>query len=278
MIDIIVVDRGEFLEKTLFSILMQTIIDQVHVIVVRSNYDTFFSSFRKRMSLQEVYVSSCESIGEKRRIGLSEASHDYVLFMDGGDTFYDVFSLANMYYSMDGNDAIIGGVFNDSKPYLNIYLVGNLYRKSYLIKHHIFFCQSDGEENGFQHLFIMSGGTYQYCNDYVYYRNRQISWDDCSLDILKDVFSSIEIASKRHYAKEKIAFVLYDVLLLFSYLYHDGVLNLSDQNLENLISSLKTYYDSYQKYVNRDMKIFLSEVQGTICEVDDVYVKEFLES
>lgn len=276
MVDIIVIDRGDFLEKTLLSIFMQTIVNQVNVILVSSIHYPFLSSFQDKLSFQLVPTID-ESLGKRREKGFSEAKHKYVLFMDGGDVFYDVFSLANMYYKIGSNDAIIGGIYNDEKPYLNFYFVGNLYKRSYLVKHHIFFCDNDGEGNEFQQLFIMSGGVYQYCNDYVYYRNRDIHWEFFYLHILQDTISSIEIASKRHYPKEKIAFVLYDVILFFAYRFHDcSVLYFSDE-LKELLCSLISLYHLYEVYVDYEMQKFLSEVHYTNCEIDQVYVCHFLD-
>ena len=96
MIDIIIIDSENVsLQKILFSILIQTLHEKVHVYLIDNKKNTSLSFFQERITIDEVLVDDNYDI--MRKIGLDAGSNEFVLFLNSGDVFYDVFSLNNLY-------------------------------------------------------------------------------------------------------------------------------------------------------------------------------------
>ena len=173
MIDIIITGEAKSLEKTLFSICIQTISDIVNVIIVSNKKNPSLSEFQKKIAIQEV-ITKEKSIGKRRQIGYDLAKGEYLFFMNSGDVFYDVFALNNLYKIRDKNDIVIGGISNIEKKYSSYYLVGNLYRRKGLVTHRIQFSDSNGLENGFHQLYFMTHPKIVYSEDIIYHQNISI--------------------------------------------------------------------------------------------------------
>lgn len=268
MIDIVLTGNGS-LEKSLFSISIQTIKDLVHVIVVSNQKHSFLSEFQKKISIEEV-VTKEKSVGSQRKVGYEKTKNEYVFFMNAGDVFYDVFALNNLYKIREKNDIIIGGIENIEKKYSTYYLVGNLYKRSSLKSHRMVFRESNGLENGFHQLFFMTHPKIVYSNDIIYYQNVEFVKDyEYYRNLIEDSKFAVEKAKNRSYSSSDIARLLYDVVLEFSYLFHEG--------WEELLDSFQPLWKEYQKYqksLKEEDIQYISDINLTNRAVDESYLAE----
>ena len=273
MIDIIITGESNSLEKTLFSICIQTIYDKANVIIVSNKHHSFIDDFRKKIAIQEV-ITKEKSIGKKRQIGYDLAKGDYVLFINSGDVLYDVFALNNLYKIREKNDVIIGGITNIEKRYSQYYLVGNLYRRKGLKSHRISFLDSDGLENGFHQLYFMTGPKIVFSGDIIYYQNTLIEKDyHYYHSLIQDSMASIMKAKTRSYQPKNIAKLLYDIVITFAYVFHER----KDAFLEDLFQEFKPIleeYHSYQKYLSNEDIQYISDINLTNRTIDGLYLEE----
>lgn len=272
MIDIIVAGEDSKIDKTLFSIAIQTILDKIHVIVV-SNEEHDFSNFLDVVSIQEI-VTDEKTIGKKRQIGLDNAKGDFVFFMNAGDELFDVFALFNCDKIMANNDVVIGGIYNAHKKYSNFYVVGNLYRRSFIKRHRISFHNSDGLGNGFHQLLFMAHGKIVYTGDIIYYQKNPIEKDYLFYhNLLEDTKYALDIAKTRAYESCEIAKLLYDVLLFFGSLFHEKREEYQEKLIEEL-KPIKKIFDQYQKYLSENDYNYISDINLSNPTVDQIYYKE----
>ena len=273
MIDIIVTGKDESLEKTLFSIAIQTIRDQIHVILVSEKKHSFMKEFQKKIKIEEVLTKE-KSIGKKRQVGYEKADGDTILFMNSGDCFYDVFALHNLNKILLDNDVVIGGIENIEKKYSTHYLVGNLYKRKALKSHRILFRDSDGLDNGFHQLFFMSHPKIVYSSDIIYHENIIYEKDENYYNnIIQDSLFALQKAKNRSYASRDIAKLLYDVILFFAYYFHEG----KDTFQEDLFLKFKPLLKEYQYYkkflVDEDIQ-YISDINLSNRTIDQIYSEE----
>ncbi len=273
MIDIIITGDYDSLEKTLFSICIQTISDKINVIVVSNKKHSFVSEFEKKIKIQEI-ITKEKSIGKKRQIGYDSAKNEYLLFMNSGDVFYDVFALHNLYKIKDKNDIVIGGISNIEKKYSSYYLVGNLYRRKGLVSHRILFSDSNGLENGFHQLYFMTHPKIVYSEDIIYHQNIVIDKNyDYYHNLIQDSLFAVSKAKVRSYKAKDIARLLYDVVLTFSYVFHNHSEDYFNDLFQEFIPLLEEYH-SYQKYLNSEDIQYISDINLTNQTIDDLYLLE----
>ena len=269
MIDIIIAGDYDSLEKTLFSICIQTISDKVNVIVVSNKKHSFLSEFQKKIKIQEV-ITKEKSIGKKRQVGYDFAKSEYLLFMNSGDVFYDVFALNNLYKIRENNDVVIGGICNIEKKYSSYYLVGNLYRRKGLTSHRILFSDSNGLENGFHQLYFMTHPKIVYSEDIIYHQNYFVDKNyDYYHNLIQDSLFAVSKAKVRSYKARDIARLLYDIVLTFSYVLH----NHDEEILQEFIP-LWMEYQSYRKNLTNEDIQYISDINLTNQTIDDLYLQE----
>lgn len=272
MIDVIVVGEDKKIEKTLFSISIQTILDQIHVIVV-SEEKHDYSGFQEILSIDEI-VTKEKTVGGKRQIGFDKAKGEFVFFMNAGDVFFDVFALFNSHKIIQNYDVVIGGISNAEKKYSNYYLVGNLYRRSFIKRHRICFCHSDGLENGFHQLFFMAHGKINYSGDIIYYQKKEMEKDYSFYhNLIEDTKYAFDIARTRNYDSCEIAKKLYDDLLFFATFFHEKKEDYQNTLIEELKPIMKGFYDHKKSMREKDYK-YISDINISNQKVDQIYFNE----
>ena len=278
MIDIIIIDtNNDLLDKTLFSILIQTIRENVHVYLIRNKKKSLLPFFKERICVEEIVVEN-RSYAEMRNVGLDVSRGKFVIYFNSGDVFYDVFSLFNLYKLINDCDVVYGSIMNCSNHYSNHYIEGNLIRKSYLKRHRLrFFTEGNGSYE-FRRLLFISNPRVVYSNDYSCCREDIDDWYNQHVDILQDSFCAFTIAKKRKYDKDRIAMMIYDVVLYYAYLYEEkkdlDVLGF----FSDLLKSLKWYYYEYKKYLDLELKEYISELNMTNYRLDELIIEKFWNS
>ncbi len=272
MIDIVVVDREGNLEKTLFSILQQTMREDISVIVVSNKAHKIIPHFQKKLSIQEIVMKKA-TLGEMRQKGFDSGSGEYVLFIHSGDVLYDAFSIFNLYRIREDYDAVIGSIFNYSDGRFSSYLVGNLYRRSSIKKHSITFLPSESLENGFHRLLWMSGTSFVFSDDYIYYATSFFSEEKEYELVLKDLLIVLKLAKKRKYDKAQIAMVLYDLLLYFAYWYSNNEIETS-LIFKELLGQVIQEYQYYQDFLSEEGRTWVSSMYQNNEMIDSIYLKQ----
>ena len=127
--------------------------------------------FEKRLDFEKVKCSG--SLGRMKSIGLEKSNSEYVMFINSGSTFYNPLSLEKIYDMRDKYDVVFGKIVNEFSK-LSFYNVqGNLYKREFIKKEKIDFNDSDGLNNGFNQLVLLSGANYTFSNYNTIYSKQE---------------------------------------------------------------------------------------------------------
>ena len=275
MIDIIIplYNTKETISKTLYSILLQRNLCDLHVYLVDDastcSYEDILSFFSNKMDLHYLRLEKNSGPGVARQYGLDHSNSPYVIFCDSDDVFYDCFSLSNLARFMEegGYDVSLGLIVEKFPHVINWYparfdvLHSKMYRRSFLKEKNIYFPKLyNAEDLAFNNLVLMSGVNYGFCDYdtvYAYVRRRGslTGTDDyypekhirSYVDSLK---WSISIAEEREWDVEAIASLVSDSFIYLFYYVFD---NFQSKDMK-YVSSAISIYDKYAPYMNEQKK------------------------
>ena len=140
--------------KTLHSIAMQSIVDEIEVVIVNGADDVDYSDILSRFAdLHIKYVTNSENrgCGGARNTGVREASADFILFADSDDALSNCLALEIMYNRIVAEKAdVLVSVFESEMRFKNGVAIkqmknavtwchGKVYRKQYLLDNNILF-------------------------------------------------------------------------------------------------------------------------------------------
>lgn len=152
------------LPRALASILSQSIIDEVEVIVANDadehDYQDIIKTFEPYMSVREIKLEKNGGPGVARQFGINNSSSPYFTCMDADDTFATPFALQQLVKTLDDDPkrAMTSGQFFEEHPPLQfvphqhdmIWMFGKIYRRSFIQKYGIRFNETRAnEDNGF---------------------------------------------------------------------------------------------------------------------------------
>lgn len=155
MIDIIipVYNSRKYLPQALSSIYMQTIRDEINVIIVDDNgverYNDICGNF-KNMGLN-IRLLSCKNNcgpGIARQIGIDNSNSEFIMFMDSDDCLYSPLSVSTLYNQIKNSkyDVVYSDFVEENadgsigfKRNWITWLFGKMYRRDFLVKHNINF-------------------------------------------------------------------------------------------------------------------------------------------
>lgn len=186
MIDIIipVYNAYKTLDKTLMSIVLQSIKDKVKVYLIddysSKDYNYILDKFSNELNIKLLRLDKNLGSGLARQYGLDHSRSKYVLFLDADDLFYTNNSLEALYNKIDKNNDIVF-----SKVYFEILNVvdysyedlhGKIYRRKFLKDKNIRFNDLRfHEDNVFNSLVMINDPKTAYIEDitYVYCDNKE---------------------------------------------------------------------------------------------------------
>lgn len=160
-IDVIIpaYNAHDTIAKTISSINIQTISHLLKVTIVNDggkDYSEIINFFKRTLDIQEIYK---ENTGPSltRQYGIDNTNNDYIVFIDSDDILMNAFALERSYKTIDSNIHIVEintpfyeeGIDRtyDLKKENNIWLFGNMYRRSFLKQNNIRFPQSNSNED-----------------------------------------------------------------------------------------------------------------------------------
>lgn len=272
MIDIIIpcYNSHKTIDKTLASILIQTISDKCKVTLVNDGGNSYSDIIKRYPSLniQELNYSKSKGPGYARNYGLDNTNNPYIIFIDSDDVFMSPFVISSMVKEFrDDIDFLISNIvavnpdnttriIKGNKNFLH----GKVYNRSFIDKYNIRFNNSKCcEDSSFNLICFALSNNYK-CFNYDFYgwlyntnslgRRDPVKWEHCevpkgSVDNFIYAFNELE---KRNcnpeiLLKEKIIALLYIIISR----------SRNNQNFPQFKKEndecLKLFYDKVYKYI-----------------------------
>ena len=185
MIDIIIpaYNASETIERTLYSISYQTIVDKVNVYIIndagKENYKKYIDFFKRFMNIKEIKLKKNGGPGVAREEGIKNSRSNYITFIDSDDIFSNPKSIEYMYNAIKKNnsDIVVADFYEQSTvgeyrlhSHDTTWMHGKMYRRSFLKKKNIHFNDSRAnEDNAFNHAIFIRDPKVTYLNKDVYY-------------------------------------------------------------------------------------------------------------
>lgn len=179
------------INRTLASIAMQSIIDDIEVIIVNdaseNDYSEFTKWYSKFFAIKEVKMLKNGGPGVARQVGVDNSTGEFVMFIDADDTFAGAFVLKELRQQLISQPSVsmVSGVFveeqilDDNKnmydPHAQdmVWVFGKMYRRSFLNKYNIRFNHSRAnEDTGFNKLIQLCSSDQEpvaFSQDVIYF-------------------------------------------------------------------------------------------------------------
>lgn len=252
------------LGSTLYSVAMQSIINETEIVVVNDadnvNYADILAKFD---GLNIVYVQREENGGcaAARNTGIKEASNSTICFLDSDDQLTNSLSLEIMYNRIVAEKAdVLVSVFESEMRFKNGVAIkqmknavtwchGKVYRKQYLLDNNIFFDERlrINEDCLFHQLLFDSGAKVaEMPMVTLMWRDNPKSLTHESLYKNKRTFVEavtyyLEESAKRRLDKEKVTLrVLQNLCMIYQY--YDIVINDTPEMAEDYIAVCKDFW------------------------------------
>jgi len=190
MIDVIIpaYNSYETIDRTLSSIALQDIIENINVYIVNDgskySYEKYVKFYSKFMNIKELSYKNNKGPGYAREYGIENSSAKYIIFIDSDDTFYDFHSISKLYneISMGDYDFVNSVFYKETNNGLEriendvVWLHGKIYKREFLKINNIKFNDSrSNEDNGFNTLIILNNPKEKYLDEvtYIYHDNKK---------------------------------------------------------------------------------------------------------
>lgn len=153
----------ESIEKTIASISIQTLKDNITVTIVNdcdgSDYHKVVERYSDLLDIQELTLKENGGPGVARQYGIDHTKLEYFTCIDADDTFSGAFSLEILYRNLIANKAVVCvGAFIEEQENMGfvphsgdlIWMFGKLYNRKFIEKYNIRFNKTRAnEDNGF---------------------------------------------------------------------------------------------------------------------------------
>ena len=272
MIDVIIpcFNSIKTLDKTLQSIVTQSIKDKINVLLIDDcsscSYDSFIDLYSKYIKIKLIKLNKNLGPGVAREQGMLATKNKYITFIDSDDFFYTSDALEQLLNKIEeGYDYVNSIEFEQkNKRYslLNCNVHGKLYRRKYLKDNNINFINTMyHEDNYFNNLVILSGakiGKIDTCTYYYTYNKSSITnvGEDAfpRLKIYIDNMNElIQISKDNKYNKNRVIRLIDEELFYLRNIYN----SINSKNKKTLIKWLK---ESNPDYLDI---IFLDDLEFT---------------
>ena len=285
MIDLIIPSYNAYdtIERTLLSVLVQSIKDKVKVYIVddasSKSYEYLIDLFGKYLDINIIKLDKNVGPGLSREEAIKRTDSKYIVFLDSDDLLYSYDSLEILFNEIDkGYDYVSTREFDEKKDeiiQINGNLHGKIYRRSYLVKNNIHFNDTRyHEDNYFNNLVRLCTSNYVHIDDvcsyiYTYNKNSITNKDDKEFDRLEIYLKNMKdiLDNKDH--KEYDINEMY-LFKLEKYNYLSSLLSRYDsKKREKLLKWYHIYDDDYFKYEGLKgdelaKKLYRDEFRGKI--------------
>jgi len=189
MVDIIIpaYNAHETLERTLNSILNQTMYSKIKIILVddnsEKNYDDIINKFSGLLDIKYFKMDKNIGPGAARQFGVDNSNGSYIMFVDADDILTDALAIREMsnYMNQNHNCAVISAAFLEESEIGKMFMHNNemvslcakLYRRSFLQKNDLVissgYFYEDLEFNTKIRLSLKDKEYIQFMNDKIIY-------------------------------------------------------------------------------------------------------------
>ena len=275
MIDIIIpcYNAHDTLDKTLQSILIQSIKDKVNILIVDDksdkDYKSVISKYKKLLNIKVTRLRKNMGPGQAREIGISKTSSKYIVFLDSDDIFVASDSLELLYNTIEKGYDYVNSIEYDQKRkhyfILNGNLHGKIYRRDYIINNNIHFNDSRYHEDNFFNNYVILSGAKRYtlsqCT-YFYVENttsltNSIKNELDTLEIyLENMKELLNITLSNNYPKYNLITFMEEKYGYLRRLYRYT----SGKDKETIIKLIKKYDKDLLEYIDLEKKQFKKEI------------------
>jgi glycosyltransferase involved in cell wall biosynthesis len=155
MIDVVIpaYNAHSTIEKTLLSIIAQTLSDKAQVIIVNDNsekdYKEIWGKYESLIKIKEIKLDVNSGPGTARRVGMTAGTNPYITFIDADDVFLDNMFFEGVINFLENDPfcVMVSANFleqndnNQLHPHQQdmVWVFGKIYRRQYLNKNKIEF-------------------------------------------------------------------------------------------------------------------------------------------
>jgi len=154
----------ETIIRTLSSIVMQSIVENIKVIIVNDadgiGYKKYVDMFKDSLDITEITLEKNGGPGVARQLGIDKTNSPFFTCIDADDTFSNAFSLEILLKNIENlpQFIMVSGAFIEQQLNLKfithsqdlVWMFGKLYRRSFIQKYGIKFNETRAnEDNGF---------------------------------------------------------------------------------------------------------------------------------
>lgn len=274
------------LNGTLASIAIQTMVDDIRVILIddhsEKDYNSLVKDFANRLDILLIRNEENKGCGVTRNIGLDNVTADFIMFVDADDRFCNFNSVETLYNAITENDDInaVYASFNEmdgnnvlrtANPLHWTWIFSSIFRASFINKFPIRFADAScGEDCGFNKKIKMLSDInsikfiedicYLWTNDnenrinndynFTYYEGRKgfVEALNESYDILEqfDEYNNLPFDYKKLDYLSNLMNCYFLSILIDSY-------NHPYKNRSIIIDTLKKYYNKYAPVYNESI-------------------------
>ena len=270
--------------RTLSSICIQSIIDEISVIIVNDadgiGYADFVERFKPFVDIKEITMETNGGPGVARQYGIDNSTSPYFTCIDADDTFAGAFALEILYRSMRANPeyhTIVGSFVeqHENLQFLNhtndlVWMFGKLYTRAFIEKYKIRFNDTRAnEDNGFNTIIrLVSSETEKimFLPDIVYFwhhkedsitriNNNQYSYDQSFVGFVDNMIYAIKEAKKQKPFNSYIDMWAIQIMCQLYIYYYQTVRRdkrFIDQNYSYCVKYYKEVFKHYDETMTKD--------------------------
>ena len=266
MIDVIIpaYNAHETIERTLNSIVKQTILDKIKVYICndssKRDYSSIVKKYNDKLCITELKLDKNSGPGVARQYGIDNSNSEFIIFIDADDELYDEKSVEKLYSKIikTDSDIVLGNfIKEDNKKkkemgYYFVWLHGKIYKRQFLIEHNIKFNSI-------------------YPNEDVYF-NRSIQLREPKIDFVESIVyiykinkNSITRKNRRKFDYDSIFSYIDNLTLVMVEAIRDNVeVNAISSFCTSFIISIYFFYLKYHKRKNIDKVLINSKMLKNI--------------
>lgn len=267
--------------RTLSSIMIQSMIDDISIIIVNDadgiGYNEFVERFKDYVDIKEITLLENGGPGVARQFGIDNSTSPYFTCIDADDTFAGAFALEILYRSMRANPeyhTVVGSFIeqHENLQFLNhtndlVWMFGKLYTREFINKYKVRFNETRAnEDNGFNTIIrLVSSETEKvmFLPDIVYYwhhkedsitriNNNQYSYDQSFVGFTDNMIYAIKVAKKAKPFNSYIDMWAIQIMCQL-YVYYYQTVKRDPRFIEQNYNSCIKYYKEIFKHYHETM-------------------------
>jgi glycosyltransferase involved in cell wall biosynthesis len=267
--------------KTISSIVMQSIVDEVTITIVNDSddigYKKFIDHFKPYVDIKEITLDVNGGPGVARQYGIDNTSAPYFTCIDADDTFSNAFALETLYRSMKANPGyhtVVGSFIeqHENLQFVNhandlVWMFGKLYTREFITKYKVRFNQTRAnEDNGFNTIIRLISSDQEkimFLPDVVYFwhhkedsitriNNNQYSYDQSFVGYTDNMIYAVQEAKKIKPFNSYVDMWAIQIMAQL-YIYYYQTVKRDPRFIEQNYNSCKKYYKEVFKHFHDTM-------------------------